>query len=85
MTTGEGNSFLPAKIQNISAAGLTVVLDCLVTIGTVVTVELTRKARQVALKRQMRIVYIFKEPAGDFMLGGSFLATLTESDMSALL
>jgi hypothetical protein len=76
--------FSALKVRNVSPAGLTLVIDRILTIGTTVTIELSRPERKFSCQRAMRIIYLFKDPAGDFVLGGAFPSHLRSDDIAAL-
>ena len=72
------------RLQNVSEAGITLVSDRALTIGNVVAVELDRPARGLHCRRRMQIIYQFKDPAGDFILGGAFTKPLGDAEVDAL-
>jgi hypothetical protein len=75
--------FWAVRIQNVSGAGITLVTDRALVIGSEVVVELQRPARQVQCRRCMQIIYQFKEPSGDFILGGAFTKPLPDPELVA--
>jgi hypothetical protein len=72
------------RIENVSEAGITLVSDRALTIGSVVAVELDRPARGFRCKRRMQIIYQFKDARGDFILGGAFTKPLGEAEVNAM-
>jgi hypothetical protein len=72
------------RLQNISEAGITLVSDRALTIGNVVAVELQRPERGFRCRRRMQIIYQFKDPEGDFILGGAFIKPLGGAEVDAL-
>ena len=84
IVVGPTIDFRAIRVQNVSAAGITLVIDRALLIGSEVVVELQRPARQVQCRRCMQIIYQFKEPSGDFVLGGAFTKPLTDAELIAL-
>ena len=82
----DGANHLRAKqIQNISAGGINLVLERMVPTGKVLTVELHHPQRAFTLKRQARVTYLFRNPEGNFVMGGAFAWELGIEDLENLL
>ena len=72
------------RVLNLSAGGVSLVLDRMVPTGKVLTVELHHAARQFSCQRQIRIIYTFQDSTGTFTVGGAFHPDLTDQDIQGL-
>jgi hypothetical protein len=77
--------FWADRILNMSAGGISLVLDRLIPTGKVLKLELHHAARQFSCERQIRIIYTFKAPTGEITVGGAFSSELTDQDLQSLL
>lgn len=73
------------QIQNLSAGGVNLVLNALVPTGKVLTVELRHETRQIVIRRDARVTYLFRTPDGHFNLGGAFAWELSMRELEQLL
>jgi CheY-like chemotaxis protein len=77
--------FWAMKVQKVSARSLTVVLDRMVPSGKVLTVELHNQARHFSCRRQLQVLYVFRDSNGVFSLGGIFDGELSRDEFQGLL
>jgi len=75
----------PARVRNLSAGGISLVLPEPVDPGKVVTIQLTSKPRNVTRTLQVRVIYCVDHPSGEALLGGSFVSDLPEDELRAFL
>jgi hypothetical protein len=75
----------PARIRDVSASGLCLVLRRRFEPGAGLTVELPREGGTPPSTILARVVYVRAEPGGVWALGCRFLSTLGEDEMQALL
>ncbi len=80
-----GPEFAARLVQNVSAAGTTLVIGQIVPVGTTVTAEFRRPSHDFSCRRAMRIVYIFKSQGDDYVLGGAFSPILEERELKELI
>jgi len=74
-----------ARVRNISAGGISLVLNHGIEPDTVLNVQLLNRPTMFLCKVQVRITYIVEHPSGDWILGGAFIDKLSEDDLRALL
>jgi len=80
----EGSSW-PAYIRNISASGISLILDHRVEPETIVNLDLVNRSLMFSCRMPVRVVYVLEDPCGDWILGGSFTRKLNEDELQALL
>jgi len=74
-----------AGIRNISASGISLILDPWIEPETVVTVQLQHRGRMFSCRVPVRVVYLVERPDGDWILGGAFDRKLEGEELRALL
>jgi hypothetical protein len=72
------------RVQNLSAGGISLLLDRVVPTGKVVTVEIHNLARSFSCQRQIRVIYTLQIPGGGLMMGGAFCPALTNHEFADL-
>jgi 3-deoxy-D-arabino-heptulosonate 7-phosphate (DAHP) synthase class II len=82
--TVKGDSH-PARVRNISAGGISLVLSQPALSGDLVAVDLRSMTRNFARTLQVRVIYCIEHPSGDYILGGAFVNPLTEDEVKAFL
>jgi hypothetical protein len=75
----------PARVRNISAGGVSLVLTQPVISGELISVDLRSMTRNFARTLQVRVIYCIEHPSGEYILGGAFVNTLTEDEVKAFL
>jgi hypothetical protein len=76
---------IPAELRNISATGLSLILDQPLEPGSVVTVQLIRLGRAWHGDLEVRVVYCLRHPHGELIVGGAFAKDLSDAQVSGLL
>jgi hypothetical protein len=71
----------PIRVRNISATGISLVVDGHFTPQAQLTIELKSTLRRVARTLPIRVVYCIEHPTGDSILGGRFLSPLTTEEL----
>jgi hypothetical protein len=79
---GDGH---PARVRNVSAGGISLVLAHEFRSGDIVNVELRSMTRNFVRHLNVRVIYCIEHPSGDFILGGSFTSPLTDDEVKAFL
>jgi hypothetical protein len=74
-----------ARVRNISASGISLVLVRRVEPDAVLNVELYNKGRRFYAQVPLRILYVLEHPEGDFLAGGAFVRELTHQEIQGLL
>jgi hypothetical protein len=72
-----------AKVRNLSAGGISLVVDRDFEPQSVLTVQLVNTERNVACSLKVRVVYTVPHPSGDWILGGAFTRQLSEEELKA--
>lgn len=75
----------PARIVNISAGGMGLLLPCEFGAGTLLRLDLERTAAREAGPLLLRVVRATARPAGDWLLGCEFADPLRDDELYALL
>jgi hypothetical protein len=85
LIAGEGAAPKPAKVVNLSASGVGLLVAEAVENGALLSVEL--HAGQGDFTRTMLscVVHVTARPAGEWALGCNFIRSLSEEDLKALL
>ncbi|MBL8797443.1 MAG: PilZ domain-containing protein [Planctomycetia bacterium] len=77
-----GDDFCLAKVRNISAGGVSLVLGRPLEAGTVLAVDLIdTQTNQFSRTLDVRVCYCVEHPSGDWILGGSFAELLSADEM----
>lgn len=80
----EGDS-TPARVRNISAGGISLVVHRNVEIDTVLDLQLLNRPQMFLCQVSVRITYAVEHPSGDFILGGAFTRRLEDQELRSLL
>jgi hypothetical protein len=72
-------------VRNLSAGGISLILDDWIEPGTLVSVRLHNPGRLFSCKLPVRVIYLVERPAGDWILGGAFARKLLLDELRALL
>lgn len=80
-----GNDPTQVRVRNISAGGISLVLNHGVEPDTILEVQLLNRPTMFLCKVQVRITYIVEHPSGEWILGGAFIDKLGDEDLRALL
>jgi c-di-GMP-binding flagellar brake protein YcgR len=75
----------PARVRNISAGGISLVLNRGVDPDTMLNVQLLNRPQMFLCKVEVRVTYIVEHPTGDWILGGAFARKLTDEELRCLL
>jgi hypothetical protein len=75
----------PARVRNISAGGVSLVLGHEFLSGDILAVELKSMPRNFVRHLKVRVIYCIEHPSGDFIVGGSFTSPLTDDEVTAFL
>jgi len=82
MVQGESN---PVRVRNISAGGISLVLNNEVPADTLLEIELLNRPQMFLCKLQVRITYRVEHPTGDWIIGGAFTRRLSDEELKLLL
>jgi hypothetical protein len=82
MVQGEPN---PVRVRNISAGGISLVLQNEVPADTLLDIELLNRPQMFLCKLQVRITYRVEHPTGDWIIGGAFTRRLEDGELKSLL
>lgn len=74
-----------ARVKNLSAGGISVVVEQKFALGSTVTIHLGNAARTYACTLQMGVSYTIEDPSGGFVIGGPFARELTNDELQKLL
>jgi hypothetical protein len=70
-----------ARVRNISATGISLVVSQPIDPGVVLTVELKSAIRSFSRTVQLKVAYCIDHPNGDSILGGAFMQDLAEDEL----
>ena len=73
------------QIKNLSAGGISMVVNRKVPLGTTVTVHLGHAGRSYACSLQMGVIYTIEDANGGFVIGGPFDRELSNEELQKLL
>ena len=82
MVQGEVN---PIRVRNISAGGISLVLQNEVPADTLLEIELLNRPQMFLCKLQVKITYRVEHPTGDWIIGGAFTRRLSDEELKLLL
>ncbi|MBY0527508.1 MAG: PilZ domain-containing protein [Gemmataceae bacterium] len=74
-----------ARVRNISAGGVSLVLNHEFVSGELVALDLRSTTRNFARTLQVRVIYCIEHPSGDWILGGAFVEPLADDEVKAFL
>lgn len=80
----EGDAY-PARVRNISAGGISLVMSHEFESGDTVAIELRSMTRNFSRQLKVRVIYCIEHPSGDYIAGGSFVNPLTDDEVKAFL
>jgi hypothetical protein len=75
----------PARVRNVSAGGVSLVLAHEFSSNDIIVVELRSMTRNFVRELKVRVIYCIEHPSGDYILGGSFTSPLTDDEVTAFL
>jgi len=75
----------PARVRNISAGGISLVLGHEFSSNDIIVVELRSMTRNFVRELNVRVIYCIEHPSGDYILGGSFTSPLNDDAVTAFL
>jgi hypothetical protein len=73
------------RVRNISATGISLILDGSVEPETVIYLELLNRPKSYLCLVRLRVLYCVEHPDGVFIVGGAFQHTLTDEQLVGLL
>jgi anti-anti-sigma factor len=82
---GERPDRRPAKIRNLSAGGMCLILDHKIEPNAVVHLHLQHSTRRFAAQVPLRVIYTVQRLGGDHVVGGVFTRKLSEEERAGLL
>jgi hypothetical protein len=85
LVAGVGETLWPARILELSSAGIRLLLRRRFEPGTYVLLELANGARIFSLTLVMRVAHLSEQGDGAFVLGGAFARKLAYQELMALL
>lgn len=74
-----------AKVRNLSAGGISLVLDHGVEPHSTVSVQLVNTKRNDTCTVQVRVIYNIEHPSGEWIVGGAFTRPLRDEELQAFL
>lgn len=74
-----------ARVRNISATGISLIVDHDLDPDTEVSLQLRNLSKLYSCRLPLRIVYMVERPSGEWILGGAFVRKLTDHEMKGLL
>lgn len=81
-----GDDFVLARIRNISAEGISLILSRPVEAGTILSVDLIdTKTNRFSRTLQVKVVYAVEHPSGDWIMGGRINGRLTDEEVRQFL
>ena len=75
----------PVRVRNISAGGISLVLQNEVPADTLLEIELLNRPQMFLCKLQVKITYRVEHPTGDWIIGGAFTRRLSDEELKLLL
>jgi len=72
---------LNARVRNISASGISLVVSRVLDPETVFQIELKSVARNLTRHVKVRVVYCIEHPCGELIVGGQFVEPIAEADL----
>ncbi len=85
LTAAVSDDLRPAKVGDISANGIRLIIDHPFLPGTIVSVILSNPAQVFSRTLQMRVVYVLEQDDGRYIVGGEFGSGLGHDEMQTLL
>ena len=85
LVAGVGKTLWPARVLELSSAGVRLLLRRRFEPGACVLVELANGARIFSCALVMRVAHVGEQGDGAFILGGAFARKLTQPELMALL
>lgn len=82
MVKGDPN---PVRVRNISAGGISLVLNKPVAADSILEIELLNRPQMFLCPLQLRITFLVEHPSGDCIVGGAFMRQLEEQELKKLL
>jgi hypothetical protein len=76
---------LAARVRNLSATGISLLLERDFEPDTILNIELANSNRSCTCTLDVRVVYTIQHPCGEWILGGAFTRKLREDELQALL
>jgi hypothetical protein len=73
------------KVRNISASGISLVLDRSIDPQSIVSIQLTNTTRNFTCSLRVRVIYNIEHPSGEWIMGGAFTRRLKEDELQAFL
>jgi hypothetical protein len=80
-----GETFWPARVIDLSARGIRLLLRRRFEPGKLVLVELANGRRVFSCALVIRVVHVTPEPDGAYLLGGEFSRKLSQAELMALM
>ncbi len=71
----------PARVRNISAGGISLIVACSAEPETIVPLVLRSTLRDFSRALSLRVLYCVEHPGGDWILGGEFVEPLGEEEL----
>jgi hypothetical protein len=75
----------PARVRNISAGGVSLVIGHEFSSGDILAVEIRSMPRNFTRQLKVRVIYCIEHPSGEYIIGGSFTSPLNEDEITAFL
>jgi hypothetical protein len=72
------------RVQNISEAGIKLIMNRVLLTGSIVTVELHNKSRGFICQREMAVLFSFEDLRGGVVLGAAFVHELSSEELVGL-
>jgi hypothetical protein len=76
---------ITAHVRNISATGISLLVNRALDPETILYVELCRPSRFWFCEVPVRVVYTVQHPEGEYIVGGAFMRELTDDEVKGLL
>lgn len=81
----EDTAYLGAWVQDLSQAGLGLVMTRAMTCGTEISVRVKASASQGACDFVAQVIHVTRQPSGDWLVGCEFLTKLSRDELDQLL
>jgi len=81
---GGGLDCWAIRVENLSAGGISLLLDRVVPTGKRLTVEIHHPASRLLCRRQICVIYALQHHMGGLLMGGQFAQPLTSRELETL-
>jgi len=82
VTVAVRRSTIEARVRNISAGGISLIVSQPAAPGSLVQIDLRHTQRNYRRGLELRVLYCIEHPSGEWILGGSYLEGLSTDELA---